>query len=227
MRTRPLNHGNNHAHSGASGDDIVVSGQFLIDSESALRESFQKLQRLQLPLSLLKLDQTQFAMIDHMVDAALYIHEALTDGYDIDPIQLDPAIEVKTFLWPAFQHTRLAFVMTDAVSAVESAKAARTESELKSALAQLVAALKPWLLEGAPQHYKEKGVTLFEGHSDDRLWLQLSGPSANPYGSGHAMKIEWPVIDNGKAQAEDDLLLAFAGDHERRRNADDEVVRLR
>lgn len=186
----------------ASGDDIVVSGQFLIDSESALRESFQKLQRLQLPLSLLKLDQTQFAMIDHMVDAALYIHEALTDGYDIDPKQLDPAIEVKTFLWPAFQHTRLAFVMTDAVTALESAKAARTESELKSALAQLVAALKPWLLEGAPQHYKKKDVTLYMDHGKDRLWLQMSGPPANPYGSGHAMKVDWPEIKQNEAQAE-------------------------
>ena len=31
-----------------AGEDIVVSGQFLIDSESALRESFRKLQRMQL-----------------------------------------------------------------------------------------------------------------------------------------------------------------------------------
>ncbi len=63
------------------GDDIVVSGQFLIDSESALQESFQKLERLQLPISLLKLDETQFAMIDHIVDVALYIHEALVDRW--------------------------------------------------------------------------------------------------------------------------------------------------
>lgn len=67
------------------GDEIVVSGQFLINSESALRESFRKLERLQLPMSLLNLTDGQFAMVDHFVDAALYLHEALSDGYDIDP----------------------------------------------------------------------------------------------------------------------------------------------
>lgn len=185
----------------AKGDEIVVSGQFLIDSESALRESFQKLQRLQLPLSLLKLDQTQFSMIDHMVDAALYIHEALVDGYDLDPKQLDPAIEVKTFLWPAFQHTRLAYVMTDAVTALESAKAAKTESELRSALAQLVSALKPWLVEGAPQHYKKKDVVLYKDHGNDKLWIQMKGTTSNPYGSGHAMKVDWPEIKKDDVQA--------------------------
>jgi membrane fusion protein, copper/silver efflux system len=189
----------------ADGDQIVVSGQFLIDSESALRESFQKLQRLQLPLSLLKLDKTQFAMIDHMVDAALYIHEALIDGYDIDPKQLDPAIEIKTFLWPAFQHTRLAFVMTDAVAALELAKSARTESELKSALARLVTALKPWLIEGAPQHYKSKKVLLYKEHDSDRMWLQMSGKSTNPYGSGHAMKVDWPDLKDQPVQSQPEL----------------------
>ena len=185
----------------ANGDEIVVSGQFLIDSESALRESFQKLQRLQLPLSLLKLDQTQFAMIDHMVDAALYIHEALVDGYDVEPKQLDPAIEVKTFLWPAFQHTRLAYVMTDAVTALESAKAAKTESEFRSALAQLVSALKPWLLEGAPQHYKKKNVVLYNDHSSNKPWLQMAGEPSNPYGSGHAMKVDWPEIKKDEVRS--------------------------
>jgi membrane fusion protein, copper/silver efflux system len=187
------------------GDEIVVSGQFLIDSESALRESFQKLQRLQLPLSLLKLDNTQFAMIDHMVDAALYIHEALIDGYDIDPKQLDPAIEIKSFLWPAFQHTRLAFVMTDAVGALELAKSAKTESELKSALAKLVEALKPWLLEGAPQHYNNKNVLMFKDHGSDHMWLQLVGKPTNPYGSGHAMEVDWPDPKDQPAQSQPEL----------------------
>jgi len=194
----------------ADGDQIVISGQFLIDSESALRESFQKLQRLQLPLSLLKLDKTQFAMIDHMVDAALYIHEALIDGYNIDPKQLDPAIEIKTFLWPAFQHTRLAFVMTDAVAALELAKSAKTESEIKSALASLVTALNPWLIEGAPQHYKSKKVLLFKEHDSDRMWLQMAGKSTNPYGSGHAMKVDWPDLRDQPVQSQPELPAAEA-----------------
>ena len=62
------------------GDDIVVSGQFLLDSESALRESFRKLERLQTPLPLLTLNNGQLAMVDHLVDAALYLHETQIDG---------------------------------------------------------------------------------------------------------------------------------------------------
>jgi len=144
-------------------------------------------------------------MIVHMVDAALYFHEALIDGYDIDPKQLDPAIEIKTFLWPAFQHTRLAFVMTDAVAALELAKSAKTESELKSALAKLVEALNPWLLEGAPQHYKNKKVLLFKDHDSDRMWLQMAGKPTNPYGSGHAMKVDWPDLKDQSAQTQPEL----------------------
>ena len=64
---------------------MVVSGQFLLDSESALRESFRKLERLQLPLDLLALSDTEMAMVDHLVDGALYLHEALVDGYEVDP----------------------------------------------------------------------------------------------------------------------------------------------
>lgn len=179
----------------AAGDSIVVSGQFLIDSESALRESFQKLQRLQLPLSLLKLDKTQFAMVDHVVDAALYLHEALGNGTGVDPEQLEPAIEVKTFLWPEFQHTRLAFLLTDSVTALQSAQAAKTQSEVRSALSQLVATLNPWVLEGAPKHYKDKGIAVFKDHASDRFWMQLAGPPTNPYGAGHAMKVDWPDVD--------------------------------
>ncbi len=174
------------------GDDIVVSGQFLIDSESALGESFQKLERLKLPLALLKLDKTQFAMIDHMVDAALYIHEALSDGYDVDPKHLEPAMEIKTLLWPAFQHTQLAYVMTEAVTALEKARAAQTESETQTVLAELVSALEPWLLNGAPQHYKDKKVALFKDEKSGRMWVQFAGKPVNPYGSEPGVMIPWP-----------------------------------
>lgn len=176
----------------ASGDDIVVSGQFLIDSESALRESFRKLEKLQLPLSLLKLDNTQMAMVDHFVDAALYLHEALTDGYDIDPKFLDPTIEVKDLLWPAFQHTRLAYVMEDGVKAIGKAKGAQTQSELKAALEDLVVALEPWMREGAPRHYAKKKVALYRATQSGQKWLQLSGDALNPYSSESAAIVPWP-----------------------------------
>ena len=175
-----------------AGDDIVVSGQFLLDSESALRESFRKLERLQLPLALLKLDDTQFAMLDHFVDAALYIHEALIDGYDVESKFLGPAIEVKTLLWPTFQHTKLAFVMEDAVKAIRKAQSARTESETKLALVELVTALEPWMRDGAPEHYREKKVAMYRDAGSGRNWLQLEGKPFNPYGNGKSSHRPWP-----------------------------------
>ncbi len=173
-------------------EKVVVSGQFLLDSESALRESFRKLERLQLPFNLIKLDSSQLAMVDHMIDAALYLHEAMIDGYDPDPKLLQPAIEIKKFMWPAFRNTKLAFVMTEAEAAIKSAQKAETESEMRSALSQLVSALKPWMVDGAPGHYAEKKVALFKDEASKRLWLQMKGKPANPYGNGSAAIITWP-----------------------------------
>lgn len=183
------------------GDEIVVSGQFLIDSESALRESFRKLERLQLPLSLLKLTDAQFAMVDHFVDAALYIHEALTDGYDVDPKFLDAAIGVKTLLWPAFQHTRLAYVMQDAVKALEKAQSARTSSEVKAALAELIKALTPWMMEGARAHYAEKKLGFYRDTATGRAWVQMEGKPVNPYGDGAAELVPWTKSTTHDASA--------------------------
>ncbi len=183
------------------GDDIVVSGQFLIDSESALRESFRKLERLQLPMSVLNLTQAQFAMVDHFVDAALYLHEALTDGYQVDPKFLAPAIEVKTLLWPAFQHTRLTYVMQDSVKALEKAQAARATSEVQAALADLVSALLPWMQGGAPAHYAQKKLAIYQETDSKRSWVQTEGKPVNPYGKAAWEAVPWPESP-AKAQAD-------------------------
>jgi len=82
----------------SAGDRIVASGQFMLDSESNLREGFSKLSAPAVnfdsstPLSELPIDATTLSQIDHMVDTALYFHEALIDGYAIDPYFLDPAL---------------------------------------------------------------------------------------------------------------------------------------
>lgn len=181
------------------GENVVVSGQFLIDSESALRESFRKLQRLQLPLSLLKLTKNQFAMIDHFVDAALYLHEALVDGYDVNPKFLDSAISVRDLMWPKFKNTKLAFVLNDAVKALKAAQTARTSSEIQAALAQLTAALRAWIAEGAPDHYNARKVLLFADKASGRIWFQLAGRPVNPYGRGAADRIEYAPATGGTA----------------------------
>ncbi len=194
-----------------AGDDIVVSGQFLIDSESALRESFRKLERLQLPLSLLQLTETQFAMFDHFVDAALYMHEALIDGYDVEPKFFDPAIEVKSLLWPSFQHTQLAFVMEGAVGALERAKASQTGSETQAALGALMEALGPWLREGAPDHYRAKNVAMYRDAESGRTWVQLEGRPLNPYGRGEAQRVALARKSEGGPAAKAPARDAVAG----------------
>ena len=132
-------------------------------------------------------------MIDHLVDAALYLHEALVDGYDIDPKFLDPAISTRDLLWPRYQGTRLAHVLDDSVSALRQAQLSRSDSELRRALAALVEALQPWVLTGDPEHYRARKLALFRTLDGERLWLQLEGRSLNPYDDGEAQPIDWPA----------------------------------
>lgn len=174
------------------GDNVVVSGQFMLDSESALRESFRKLEQFQLHLALLKLDETQLAMLDHMVDAALYIHEATTSGFEVDAKFLDPAREVRDALWPAFHNTKLAIVLTDAEKAITAVQVAKTKSQTTTALAKLTGALEPWLREGVPSHYKRRKVQIYKDSVSGNLWLQLAGTPANPYGPGNSELLPWP-----------------------------------
>jgi len=160
---------------------IVVSGQFLIDSESALRESFRKLQRLKLELADLTLSSSEMAMVDHLVDAGLYMHEALVDGYDIESSQLQPALEIRDMLWPRFGQTRLGPILDNAQAAIAAAQKARTESETQQALNRLVDELQPWIQQGRPDYYREKGVTMFRGETSDQVWLQIGTPPYSPY----------------------------------------------
>jgi Cu(I)/Ag(I) efflux system membrane fusion protein len=189
-----------------SGEQIVVSGQFLLDSGSALRESFRKLERMQMPLSLLKLDQAQMAMVDHMVDAALYLHEALVDGYAPEPSFLDPAISIRDMLWPRFKDTQLAYVLDDSVAALRKAQEAQAISETQAALSELVTALRPWIMTGAPDHYRERGVALYRETGGEGLWLQFSGRPINPYSREPGEQVPWPNVANptaGDADAPD------------------------
>ncbi|MCG7892441.1 MAG: efflux RND transporter periplasmic adaptor subunit, partial [Candidatus Thiodiazotropha endolucinida] len=148
------------------------------------RESFQKLQRLKLELADLNLSKAQMAMVDHLVDAGLYLHEALADGYDVDPVQLQPALEIRDLLWPKFGNTRLGPVLDNANHAIAEAQQARTESDLRNALHGLVSALRPWMLDGRKDYYHEKGVRLFKDVTDGRLWVQQGDQVFSPYLDG-------------------------------------------
>lgn len=207
-----------------AGDQIVVSSQFLLDSESALRESFRKMERLQLPLNQLQLSKIDLAKFDHMVDAALYIHEAITDGYDIDSKFLEPAIAIKNIMWADYKETKLSPILINAERAFKLAYQAKTETEVKQALQSIILALEPWLLEGDPQHYKTKGLQFYRTKTGGKKWLQLGGKPSNPYNAESHELINWPdrvvlfeteatVKSSEKSQAKDSRDQSMRGSH--------------
>ena len=172
---------------------VVVSGQFLLDSESSLREAFRKLQRTQTPLSLLKINKDQLAMIDHAVDVAIYLHKAETEGFEPKPHMISPALDLIKSLVPEFRNTQLASVLAEVEISLEEAKAAMTPSVRSRSIAQLASALKPWILEGKPKHYRSKGIKVFLDHGTGYHWIQLDELELNPYGQGHAVELKMPT----------------------------------
>ena len=188
----------------SQGDMVVVSGQFLLDSEASLREGFRKMTPAmslmemdrETPLSELPVNAETLALIDHFVDAGLYFHEALIDNYRIDPFFLDASLKAGEGLLGTFGETRLAPVINQAMQAIEAAQGSpeaedHTEA-LRAALAQLTEALEPWALDGAPIHYRDLGLALFRDETTGNLWVQEGAAAKNPYGNGPSALIEWP-----------------------------------
>ena len=189
-----------------AGEDVVISSQFLIDSESSLRESLTKMQRLQQPLSSLPLTKNQLAMMNHFVDAAIYLHETLTGGSEFNARMLDPALQLNAHLLRSFHETTLEPVIEKAGNAIRRASESITESERQEALAELMRALNPWLMEGKPQYYKAKGLYLFMSMPSKAMWLQLGAEATHPYGEDKVMSHTWPdatkSMDMGDNHAE-------------------------
>ncbi|WP_340691637.1 efflux RND transporter periplasmic adaptor subunit [Hyphomonas sp.] len=197
----------------ASGERVVASGQFMLDSEVNLREGLSKLQAPvammagpDTPLAQLPVDATTLAGIDHFTDMALYFHEALTDDYRIDPFFVDPALGLGATLKVRFANTRLVPVLTEAEAALRAAKDASEGEALAVELSRLMTALEPWLLEGTPVHYRDAGLSLFKEDGTGRLWLQEGGKPRNPYGDKPAEAIDWPDpmagMDSGRADGD-------------------------
>ena len=186
------------------GEQVVASGQFLLDSEMNLREGFAKLSSPaefgpDTPLSGLPIDGATLAEIDHFTDMALYFHEALTERYRIDPFFADPALALGKSLRARFAETQLVPILEEAESALIAAKEARQGPELQTQLARLVKALEPWLLTGAPIHYRDAGITLFKEDGTGRPWIQQGQRPRNPYGDAGAEAIAWPDPMQGMA----------------------------
>lgn len=182
----------------SQGDIIVSSGQFMLDSEANLREGLAKLGAASpaydssTPLSELPIDAAALSRIDHLVDASLYFHEALIDGYPIDPYFLDPIIKIANSLESEFDGSKLAPIISDAKTAIQAAKTNKTGQQLAEHLAGLSTALDPWLTLGAPSHYKAKGLIFYSDPASGRTWLQEGGLPSNPYNSQGGNVITWP-----------------------------------
>ena len=140
-------------------------------------------------------------MIDHLIDASLYAHEAIIDGYDIEPKNLDPAISIKDLMWPRYKDTQLAFVLTDATEAVRKIQAARTVTEVQGALAALNEALRRWVIKGAPEHYKAKNLAVFRDAKSDRIWFQVGAKPFNTFARGGGELIAYPPAQSAGAEA--------------------------
>ena len=170
----------------------------MLDSESNLREGFSKLSAPAVnfdsstPLSELPIDATTLSQIDHMVDTALYFHEALIDGYAIDPYFLDPALTLIDGLQIRFEGSKLAPILDSAETAIFGAKENKSGEALALQLSDLMSALDPWLTLGAPSQYKTKGLIFYSDTETGRLWLQDRGLPANPYSNADASLIPWP-----------------------------------
>ncbi len=181
------------------GDMIVSSGQFMLDSEVNLREGFAKMQAPNAidatpdtPLQELPIDATTLAGIDHFTDMALYIHEALVDGYEIDVYYLDPALKYGEGLMAQFNNTRLVPIIEGASKALRNAKQNPDGEPLAEVLAELVTAMEPWLMQGAPIRYRDAGVVFFVDDASGRGWIQEGDDPSNPYGDGSATQTPWP-----------------------------------
>lgn len=196
-----------------SGDKVVVSSQFMIDSESSLRETFRKLQTAQTPLSQIDLNSNQMAMMDHLIDAALYLHRSQVRGATPDANMITPALQINEFLLPPFRTTKLRPVLEEAETALMQARDGITDLQQQQAMAALVMALKPWITEGQPAYYKEKGIRLFLDHGTGQYWLQLGEALQHPYGGGHAVEVELASVTHDHQQMSTDLLGQHGGHH--------------
>ena len=205
VETGPSANGRTAILAGLAEDEAVVtSGQFMLDSEVSLRGGLARLEAPppvlagpDTPLSELPLDPTTLAQFDHLVDMALYFHEALIDDYRIDPYFVDPALQIGEVLKTRFRQTRLVPVIDHAQAALRAAKESLAGPALAGDLASLMTALERWLLDGAPAHYDTLGLVLYRDDETGRLWLQQGGPPANPYGAHPATVVAWPDLMAG------------------------------
>ena len=128
------------------------------------------------------------------------------DGYEIDVYFLDPALKYGEGLIVQFANTRLVPIIEGASKALLDAKQNPDGEPLAKVLAELVAAMEPWLMQGAPIRYRDAGIAFFVDEASGRGWIQEGNDPGNPYGDGPATQVPWP--DPMAAIEQDTAMLA-------------------
>lgn len=173
------------------GQEVVVSGQFLIDSESALQESFAKLKKSRLPLSQLDIPEGDLLMIDHFIEAGLYIHEALIDGYDVTPANLQAGIDSAIYIAKKYDGTKLKDLAEKVKVNIETLRISRNETELFKSLNDLISTLERWIIFERAARYQERDLSLFKDQNSGFIWVQIGKEASNPYGTGEIKSISY------------------------------------
>ncbi|BHH85592.1 efflux RND transporter periplasmic adaptor subunit [Desulforhopalus sp. 52FAK] len=166
------------------GEQVVVSGQFLIDSESSLRESFLRMEKLSLSLAELEVTDDQLVLLNHLVEGSMYVHEELANQRFPKPEMLDASEQAAQKLTHEVKENRLFFVVEDFLHAIKNRKDIVTNSGWQDLLARTTDALFPWISEGKPRYYKDLGLALFSTE-DGRSWIQFAGDIQTPYRSSN------------------------------------------
>ena len=167
----------------SDGEIIVTSGQFLIDSESSLRESFSKMQKMAASFSEIELSDDQMILLNHIVEAGLYIHEKLAEKQFPSPDVLSAGAQAAAKLLPEVEGTRLAYIVKDTQNLLSNLEDKITLSDWRTLLATLNETLRPWVAQGKPDYYHELGLAFFENEKGES-WLQFAGEGKNPYSDG-------------------------------------------
>ncbi len=181
----------------AEGEKVVASGQFLIDSESSLRESFQRMEKLSLSLAALDVNEEQVALLNHLVEGTMYIHEQLVAGKIPEPQMLDAAEQAAHKLEHMVGGTRLVYIIHDFLAAIGERSKVMTITDWQKVLAGSVKAVAPWVVDGRPAYYRGLGLAFFKT-PDGRSWIQFDGDMQNPYGGKDGEKVSLDMMAKEK-----------------------------
>jgi hypothetical protein len=122
-------------------------------------------------------------LMNHIVEAGLYIHEKLAAKELPSPNTLGASLQAAKKLLPEVEGTRLAYIIKDSQNLLSNLEDKITLSDWRALLAQLNEALLPWVAQSKPEYYRELGLVLYKNDSGE-YWLQFAGGGQNPYNDG-------------------------------------------